>query len=133
MPDTKTVLIPMLVKAVESEHAARIQFFADLGVFSEPVSDRAIDMLTKIADDEEYQEKRFQTMIEEYRIVAKRTRLLARPAYGIQQVLEANRNIKRKAQKFYKKLSKTVANYDSSQHFEFDNIENELQHVLPNA
>jgi len=132
MSDAKTVLIPMLIKAVNSEHAARIQFFADLGVYSEPVSDRAIDMLTKIADNEEYQENRFQTMIEEYQTVAKRTNRIVGPTDGIQQILEANRNIKRKTQRLYKKLSKTVTGYDSCQHYEFDKVENELRHVSLN-
>jgi len=129
MSDTKTVLIPILIKAVESEHAARIQFFADLGVYSEPISDGAIDILTQIADDEEYQENRFQTMIEEYLTRAKLTRLSASPEVGIQQILEANRNIKRKTQKLYKKLSKTVADCDNSQQYEFDNVENELRNI----
>lgn len=127
MSDTKTALIPVLNKAIESEHAARIQFFADLGVYPEPVSSRSIDMLSKIADDEECQENRFQTMIEEYLTTAKGTRHSASHAYGIQQILETNRNIKRKAQRIFKKLSKTVADYSNCQHYEFDKIENELR------
>ena len=72
MASTKTELIPMLIKEVELEHTARVQFFSDLGMYSGPVSATAIDMLKKIAADEETQEKRFKTMVEDWMEGARR-------------------------------------------------------------
>jgi len=66
MSGTKNVAIPLLNKAAESEHAARVKLFTDLGIYSEKASEPAIETLKKLVALEESQKNKFRIMIEDY-------------------------------------------------------------------
>jgi hypothetical protein len=132
MSAAKTALIPMLNNAIESEHAARIQYFNDLMRFSGRIPEPVIDRIKKMAADEETQENRYRTMIEDYMSGVRQTWQFARPAHEIQLLLEANRKIKKKARGFHKKLYKAVITQKNNQHYEFDTVEDNLRRVLLN-
>jgi bacterioferritin (cytochrome b1) len=131
MAAIKTELISMLNKALELEHAARIQYLSHAELISGPNAEPIIARLKEIAADEEKHEQKFRTMIADY--------LGGEPvmglgptvgAHGIPQILKVNLKNERDAQDFYKQIYKKVADNKTALQYEFETIEHELRHVI---
>ncbi len=121
----------MLNKALELEHAARIQYLSHAELISGQNAEPIIARLKEIAADEEKHEQKFRTMIADY-LGGDPTMALAPTvgAQGVPQILEVNLKNERDAQDFYKQIYKTVADNKKELQYEFETIEHELRHVI---
>ncbi len=131
MSEVRKKLIDMLNKALELEHAARIQYLAHAelvkGLNSEPI----IERLKEIASDEQKHEDIFRTLISAY--------LGGKPSMGIEKTYEADEikeilNVNLKGEKdaidYYKQIYKFVIENKSEFPYEFERLEHQIRHVI---
>jgi bacterioferritin (cytochrome b1) len=131
MADIKAELIQMLNKALELEHAARIQYLAHAeliqGLGSEPI----IERLKEIASDELKHEGIFRDLIGNY--------LDGEPSMGLGEthharetprILEVNLKGEKDAIDFYKQIYKKVLNNKDALPYEFETLEHQIRHVI---
>ena len=131
MAAIKTELISMLNKALELEHAARIQYLSHAELISGPNAEPIIARLKEIAADEEKHEQKFRTIIADY--LGGEPVMSLGPtvsAKGIPQILKVNLKNERDAQDFYKQIYKKVVDNKTELQYEFETIEHELRHVI---
>jgi bacterioferritin (cytochrome b1) len=131
MADIKKELVEMLNKALELEHAARIQYLAHAELITGRGSEKIIERLKEIAEDEKEHEDKFRKLIGSY--------LGGEPTMGLaethqareqQQILEVNLKGEKDAIDFYKQIyQKTVDNKKDLQ-YEFETLEHEIRHVI---
>jgi bacterioferritin (cytochrome b1) len=131
MANIKVELISMLNKALELEHAARIQYLAHAelirGLGAEPI----IERLKEIASDEQKHEGIFRELIGNY--------LDGEPSMGLAEIhraketskiLKVNLKGEKDAIDFYKKIyKKVIANKDALP-YEFETMEHQIRHVI---
>ena len=131
MAAIKIELISMMNKALELEHAARIQYLSHAELISGPTSEPIIARLREIASDEAKHEEKFRTMIADY-LDGEPTMFRGEtyPAHGLPQILEVNLKNERDAQDFYKQIYRTVVDNKKDLQYEFETIEHELRHVI---
>ena len=128
---SKVDIINMLNKALELEHAARIQYLSHAetvdGINAEPV----IARLKEIAGDEEKHEAKFRTLIGSY--------LNGVPSMGIaktnaaktvKDILEINLKNEKEATDFYKKILDKINKEKQDLPYEFLQLEHEVRHVI---
>ncbi|HLC98844.1 MAG TPA: ferritin-like domain-containing protein [Candidatus Nanoarchaeia archaeon] len=128
---SKVEIINMLNKALELEHAARIQYLSHAetvdGINAEPV----IARLKEIAGDEEKHEAKFRTLIGSY--------LNGVPSMGIaktnaaktvKDILEINLKNEKEATDFYKKILDKINKEKQDLPYEFLQLEHEVRHVI---
>ena len=128
---SKVDIINMLNKALELEHAARIQYLSHAetvdGINAEPV----IARLKEIAGDEEKHEAKFRTLIGRY--------LNGVPSMGIaktnaaktvKDILEINLKNEKEAVDFYKKILEKINKERDDLPYEFLQLEHEVRHVI---
>src|SRR3989338_6580074 len=128
---SKVEIINMLNKALELEHAARIQYLSHAetvdGINAEPV----IARLKEIAGDEEKHEAKFRTLIGSY--------LNGIPSMGIaktnaaktvKDILEINLKNEKEAVDFYKKILDKINKEKQDLPYEFLQLEHEVRHVI---
>jgi len=128
---SKVEIINMLNKALELEHAARIQYLSHAetvdGINAEPV----IARLKEIAGDEEKHEAKFRTLIGSY--------LNGIPSMGIaktnaaktvKDILEINLKNEKEAVDFYKKILEKINKERDDLPYEFLQLEHEVRHVI---
>ncbi len=127
----KEDLIKMLNRALELEHAARIQYLAHAelvkGLNAEPI----IERLKEIASDEEKHEEIFRSLIANY--------LNGEPSMGIaetyeakeiKEILEVNLKGEKDAIDFYKEIYRKVVENKSEFPYEFETLEHQIRHVI---
>ena len=131
MANIKAELISMLNKALELEHAARIQYLAHAelirGLGAEPI----IERLKEIASDEQKHEGIFRELIGNY--------LDGEPSMGLAEthraketgkILKVNLKGEKDAIDFYKEIyKKVIANKDALP-YEFETMEHQIRHVI---
>lgn len=131
MADIKKELVDMLNKALELEHAARIQYLAHAQLVKGINSEKIIERLTEIASDEAKHEEKFRNLIGSY--------LGGEPSMGlaethgakkIEQILEVNLKGEKEAVDFYKQIYKKVNDNKDSLRYEFETLEHDLRHVI---
>jgi len=131
MAGIKSELAGMLNKALELEHAARIQYLAHAELISGLNAEPVIERLKEIAGDEEKHEQKFRTLIcsflggEPSMGIAETHR-----ATGVNKILEINRINEREAIDYYKKIYKTITDHKAELPYEFETLEHELRHVI---
>jgi bacterioferritin (cytochrome b1) len=131
MANIKEELIKMLNRALELEHAARIQYLAHAellkGVHSEPVVDR----IKEIAGDELKHEEKFRNLIGAY-LGGEPVMTLAETHRANQekQILEINLKGEKDAIDFYKQIYKKVIDHKKDLKYEFETLEHEIRHVI---
>jgi bacterioferritin (cytochrome b1) len=131
MADIKKDLAKMLNKALELEHAARIQYLAHAelvnGLNAEPI----IERLQEIASDEQKHEEKFRNLIANY-LGSEPSMSLAEThkAKGIEEILEVNLKGEKEAIDFYKQIYKKVINSKDSLRYEAETLEHEIRHVI---
>ncbi len=131
MSEVKKKLIDMLNKALELEHAARIQYLAHAelvkGLNSEPI----IERLKEIASDEQKHEEIFRTLIAAY--------LGGKPSMGIEktfdtdetnEILEINLKGEKEAIDYYRQIYKFLLENKSEFPYEFERLEHQIRHVI---
>lgn len=131
MTDIKEELAKMLNKALELEHAARIQYLAHAeqinGLGAQPI----IERLKEIASDELKHEGIFRELIGNY--------LGCEPSMGIAEthraqgttkILEVNLMGEKEAVDFYKQIYKKVMAGKDALQYEFETFEHQLRHVI---
>ncbi|MCS7201764.1 MAG: ferritin-like domain-containing protein [Dictyoglomus sp.] len=127
----KEELIKMLNRALELEHAARIQYLAHAelvkGLNAEPI----IERLKEIAGDEEKHEEIFRSLIANY--------LGGEPSMGIaetyqakeiKEILEVNLKGEKEAIDFYKEIYRKVVENKAEFQYEFETLEHQIRHVI---
>ncbi|MDD5439760.1 MAG: ferritin-like domain-containing protein [Candidatus Omnitrophica bacterium] len=131
MAAVKKELIGMLNKALELEHAARIQYLCHAELIKGLNAEKIIDRLTEIASDEEKHEKKFRNLIGNY--------LDGEPSMGmapthraseVPEILKINRKGEKEAIDFYKEIYQKVVDAKKDLPYEFETLEHEIRHVI---
>jgi rubrerythrin len=127
----KRELIKMLNRALELEHAARIQYLAHAekvrGLNSEPIAAR----LKEIASDEEKHEKIFRSLISNY--LGGEVSMGIEKTYeagDVKEILEVNLKGEKEAVDFYKQIHKKVVDSKNELQYEFEMLEHQIRHVI---
>lgn len=131
MDNLKQELVKMLNKALELEHAARIQYLAHAelvnGLYEGPV----ISRLKEIAGDEEKHEAKFRNLIGDY--------LFGEPTMGmapthqakeVKDIFEVNLKAEKEAIDFYKQIYQKVIDNKKSLPYVFEALEHDIRHVI---
>jgi bacterioferritin (cytochrome b1) len=131
MANIKTELIQMLNKALELEHAARIQYLAHAelvqGLNAEPIVER----LKEIASDEQKHEGIFRELIGSYLGgVPSMGLALTHPAKETNQILKVNLKGEKDAIDFYKQIYQKVIASKEALPYEFETLEHQIRHVI---
>ncbi|MDD5457650.1 MAG: ferritin-like domain-containing protein [Candidatus Margulisbacteria bacterium] len=131
MQDIKQELIDMLNKALELEHAARIQYLAHAetitGLNSEPLRAR----IKEIAGDEANHEEKFRTLIGDYlNGVPVMSLAPTKTARGIDNIIEINIEGEKSAVDFYKQIYKKVTDHKEELVYTFETLEHTIRHII---
>lgn len=131
MANIKEELIKMLNKALELEHAARIQYLAHAELIKGLNAEKIIERLKEIASDEEKHEGKFRNLIGNY--------LDGEPSMGLAEthraqetvkILEVNLKGEKEAIDFYKQIYKKILENKESLPYVFETLEHEVRHVI---
>ncbi len=128
---TKEELFSMLNKALELEHAARIQYLAHAeqvdGLNAEPI----IARLKEIADDEKKHEEMFREMIGSYLGgVPSMGMAETHPAKTVSKILEVNLKDEKHAVDIYLGILKKIQEMKEELKYESFQLEHKVRHVI---
>jgi bacterioferritin (cytochrome b1) len=128
---TKKELLNMLNKALELEHAARIQYLAHAeqvdGLNAEPI----IARLKEIADDEKKHEEIFREMIGSYLDgVPSMGMAETHPAKTVSKILEVNLKDEKHAVDIYLGILKKIHEMTDELKYESFQLEHMVRHVI---
>ncbi|MDD5593938.1 MAG: ferritin-like domain-containing protein [Candidatus Margulisbacteria bacterium] len=121
----------MLNRALELEHAARIQYLAHAELIKGQTAEKIIERLKEIASDEEKHEGIFRNLIGSY--------LNGEPAMSLapthrasetQTILEVNLKGEKDAINFYKQVYQKVTDNKQELQYEFETLEHDIRHVI---
>jgi bacterioferritin (cytochrome b1) len=131
MQKIKDELVVLLNKALELEHAARIQYLAHAELIKGLGAEKLIERLTEIAGDEAKHEGKFRNLIGNF--------LNGEPSMGMaathrakatEEILNVNRKGEKEALDFYKEIYKKIVENKTELVYEFETLEHELRHVI---
>lgn len=131
MSKLKKELADMLNKALELEHAARIQYLAHAELIRGLEAEKIIERLTEIAADEAKHEAKFRNLIGNY--------LKEEPSMGLAQthkareaveILQVNRKNEKEAIDLYKQIYNKIMENKQGLQYEFQTLEHELRHII---
>lgn len=131
MKAIKEELINKMNRALELEHAARIQYLTHAefikGIQSEPL----IERLKEIASDEQKHEEKFRTLISDY-LGGEPSMKMAetKKAFEINEILEINFKAEKEAIDFYKEIYFTIMENKKEFPYEFEMMEHEIRHII---
>jgi len=129
--EVKKELVKMLNRALELEHAARIQYLAHAekvkGLNSEPIVER----LKEIASDEQKHEEIFRGLISNY-LGGEVSMGIAETyeAKDVKEILEVNLRGEKEAVDFYKQIYQKVVDSKNELQYEFETLEHQIRHVI---
>jgi len=131
MAGIKDELVKMLNKALELEHAARIQYLAHAELINGFGAEAIIERLKEIASDEEKHEAKLRNLIGNY-LGSEPSMSLAEThrAKKIEDILKINLDGEKSAIDFYKEIYKKVADNKASLQYEFETLEHEIRHII---
>jgi bacterioferritin (cytochrome b1) len=131
MNKIKEELIKMLNRALELEHAARIQYLAHAEKITGLNSEKIIERLQEIASDEKKHEEKFRNLIGNY-LGGEPIMSLAEThaAAGIEEILKVNLKDEKNAIDFYKQIQQKVLENKKELQYEFETLEHEIRHVI---
>jgi len=131
MADVKKELIGMLNKALELEHAARIQYLAHAELIKGLGAEKVIERLKEIASDEEKHEGIFRNLIGSY-LGGEPTMGLAptHRAKDTKGILEVNLGNEKEAIDFYKQIYAKVTSSKDELQYVFETLEHDIRHVI---
>ena len=131
MANIKAELIQMLNKALELEHAARIQYLAHAeliqGLNAEPIVER----LKEIASDEQKHEGIFRELVGTY-LGGEPSMALAEThrAKETSKILKVNLKGEKDAVDFYKQIYQKIIVGKDALPYEFETLEHQIRHVI---
>ena len=131
MADIKKELVEMLNKALELEHAARIQYLAHAELINGLGAEPIVARLKEIAGDEEKHEEKFRNLIGSY-LGGEPTMGLAEThrATDVKKILQVNLKGEMEAVDTYAAILKKLnANRDKLP-YEYMKLEHDVRHVL---
>jgi bacterioferritin (cytochrome b1) len=128
---TKKELVNMLNKALELEHAARIQYLAHAeqidGLNAEPI----IARLKEIAEDEKKHEEMFREMISSYLDgVPSMGMAETHPAGTVKEILEVNLRDEKHAVDVYTGIMTKIHDMKDELKYEFFQLEHKIRHII---
>ncbi|MDD5562015.1 MAG: ferritin-like domain-containing protein [Candidatus Omnitrophica bacterium] len=131
MADIKKELTAMLNRALELEHAARIQYLAHAELIKGINGEAVISRLKEIASDEQKHEEMFRDLIGSY-LGAEPVMSLAEThkAKETRKILEVNLKGEKDAIDFYKRIYQKVMDNRKSFQYEFETLEHNIRHVI---
>ena len=131
MGNGKEELVKMLNRALELEHAARIQYLAHAELIEGLSAEKIIERLKEIASDEEKHEEVFRNLLGGY-LGGEPTMKLAEThrATETKRILEVNLKGEKEAIDFYKQIYKKVVDNKENLPYEFETLEHEIRHVI---
>ena len=131
MSDIKSELVEMLNKALQLEHAARIQYLAHAELINGLGAEKIIERLKEIASDEEKHEEKFRNLIGSY-LGGEPTMGLAEThrATEVKKILQVNLKGEKDAIDFYKQIYSKVIDSKEDLQYEFETLEHEIRHVI---
>ena len=131
MSNIKKELVKLLNRALELEHAARIQYLAHAELISGLGAEKVIERIAEIASDEEKHEKMFRNLIGSY-LGGEPTMELAKTHRAIQtkKILEVNLKGEKDAIDFYEQIYKKVIDNKKELKYVFETLEHEIRHVI---
>jgi len=131
MANIKEDLVNMLNKALELEHAARIQYLAHAELIKGLNAEKIIERIKEIASDEEKHEGKFRNLIGNY-LGGEPVMSLAKThrAKEIEEILEVNLTNEKEAIDFYKQIYQKIIDNKQALQYEFETLEHEIRHVI---
>jgi bacterioferritin (cytochrome b1) len=131
MADIKKELITMLNRALELEHAARIQYLAHAELVNGLGAEAIVERLKEIASDELKHEEKFRNLIGSY-LGGEPTMGLAEThrAKDVKKILEVNLKGEKEAIDFYKQIYRKVIESQRDLQYQFETLEHEIRHVI---
>lgn len=131
MAEIKGKLVEMLNRALQLEHAARIQYLAHAELIKGINAEKVIERLKEIASDEEKHEGIFRNLIGSY-LGAEPDMSLAQThrAQETKKILEVNLKGEKEAIDFYKEIYQTVIDSKKSLTYCFATLEHDIRHVI---
>ncbi|MDD4955469.1 MAG: ferritin-like domain-containing protein [Candidatus Omnitrophica bacterium] len=131
MANIKEELTVMLNKALELEHAARIQYLAHAELIRGLNAEKIIERIKEIASDEEKHEGKFRNLIGNY-LDAEPVMSLAKThkANGMEEILKVNLTNEKEAIDFYKQIYQKVMENKQAFQYEFETLEHEIRHII---
>lgn len=131
MADIKKELVVMLNRALELEHAARIQYLAHAEFIKGINAEAVIARLKEIASDEQKHEEMFRELIGAYLGGEPVMSLAATHSVKeIKGILEINLKGEKEAIDFYKEIYQKASDNKKALPYEFETIEHEIRHVI---
>ncbi|MDD5687413.1 MAG: ferritin-like domain-containing protein [Elusimicrobia bacterium] len=131
MKDIKEELISMLNKALELEHAARIQYLSHAELVKGEDAEKIIERIKEIASDESKHEDIYRNLIGNY--------LCGEPSMGIagtyhahlrKEIFEINLKGEKEAIDFYKQIYQKVIDNKKDLQYEYEKLEHDIRHVI---
>ncbi len=131
MSEIKKELAVLINRALESEHAARIQYLAHAEAITGIGAEAIIARLKELAADEQKHEEVFRNLIGGY--------LGGEPSMGLSEtyraqdtvkILEINLKGEKEAIDFYKQIYQKIIDHKKDLPYEFETLEHELRHVI---
>ncbi len=131
MSKIKVELIAMLNRALELEHAARIQYLAHAEIISGINAEPIIERLKEIASDEQKHEEKFRELIGNY-LAGEPVMSLAEThkAKDLKKILDVNLKGEKEAIDFYKQIYRKVIDNKDELQYQFETLEHEIRHVI---
>ena len=131
MADVKKELITMLNRALELEHAARIQYLSHAELVSGMHAGAVISRLKEIAGDEQKHEEIFRELIASY-LGGEPVMSMAQThtAKDLKKILEVNLDGEREAIDFYKQIYQKVIDNKKYFTYTFETLEHQIRHVI---
>ena len=131
MAEIKKELAGMLNRALELEHAARIQYLAHAEMIKGINAEALITRLKEIASDEQKHEELFRELISAY-LGAEPVMSLAEThqAQEPKEILKVNLKGEKDAIDFYKQIYQKLLDNKKSFQYEFETLEHQIRHVI---
>ncbi|MBT9160037.1 MAG: hypothetical protein DDT27_00774 [Dehalococcoidia bacterium] len=131
MANVKRDLVKMLNRALELEHAARIQYLAHAELVKGETAEKIIERLKEIASDEQKHEDQFRNLIGNY-LGGEPAMSLAEThrAQTVKEILEVNLKGEKDAIDFYKQVYEKVIAVKEDLRYEFRTLEHDIRHVI---
>ena len=128
---SKEELIGLLNKALELEHAARIQYLSHAEIIDGLNAEAIIERLREIAKDEGSYEEKFTTLIGDF-LGGVPSMGIAKtyPAKTINEILEVNLRGEREAVDFYLTIVEKIKENKDELKYEYLTLEHGVRHVI---
>lgn len=126
----KAELVAMLNKALELEHAARIQYLAHAELVQGPGSEPIVERLKEIAGDEQKHEGMFRECLAILGAEPSMGMAATHKAKELKDILAVNLKDEKDAVDFYRTISAKLKEAREELKYEYEYIEHRLRHVI---